>query len=178
VLAVAFAALAWSTARPAPPDPLVLRLLGPLAELASEVQWLRFRAAVRAGEEARGLRLAESALTWNPRANAGWETVASHLVFDLASTAREPELARRRAWFEAGLALLARGRERVERPAALELARGLFLLGKAELDPELAPGGAAELQRRAYEAFEAAAALGEARAAALLPQLRAEVERP
>jgi hypothetical protein len=162
---------------PPPAAPAPLLVLGPFAELAAQVQWLRFQAASRRGEEARALELAESALALDPRATEGWQTLAAHLLFDRASREREPALARRRAWFHAGLAVLARGTERAERPEELELLRALALVAKAEGDPELDPLGASALLRAAAEAFERAGRLGDARAAGLAPQVRSEAER-
>ena len=50
-------------------------------------------------------------------------------------------------------------------------------LGKAESDPELDPRGAAALLSAGAEALERAAALGDARAAELVPQVRADAAR-
>lgn len=175
VVALALASLAWPPPRASAPAPLLL--LGPFAELCAEVQWLRFQAAQRRGEEARALELAESALALDPRASEGWQALAAHLVFDLASREREPDLARRRAAFQAGLAVLARGAERSARPQELELFRGLVLVAKAQHDPELDPRGAPALLRAAAEAFERAAELGDERAAELAAQVRAEAAR-
>lgn len=156
--------------------PVPLLLLGPGAELAAEIQWLRFHSASLHGEEARALELAESALTLAPRANEGWTALAAYLVYDLASREREPELARRRAYFQAGLAVLARGAEAAARPGELELFRALALVGKADGDPELSPEGARGLLREALAAVERAAALGDAQAAELVPQVRDKLE--
>lgn len=139
-------------------------LLAPFAELAAEVQWLRFQSASLRGEEARALELAEKALLLDPASTEGWQTLAAHLALDLASREREPELARRSAWFRAGLEVLRRGSERAEHPGELVLFRGIVLVGKAEGDPELDPGGAAALFTAAAAAFERAAELGVARA--------------
>lgn len=163
---------------PAPrPEPTLLRLAGPFAALAAEVQWLRFHGASRRGEEARALELAESALTLDPRAAEGWKTLAAHLLFDLASREREPDLGRRRAAFEAGCSVARRGAERAQRPEELELFLGLVLADKAARDPELDRGGAAALLEGAAQAFERAARHGDAQAAALAAQLRAESGR-
>jgi len=148
-------------------------LLGPFAALVAEVQWLRFHAASLAGDETRALELAESALALAPADGAGWQTLGAHLVFDLASREREPDLARRRAYFQAGLAILSRGAEQGARAEELEFFRALVLLGKAESDPELHPEGAAGLLREALAACERAAARGHAQAVELVPQLRA-----
>lgn len=173
--ALALASLVWPPPRARTPAPLLV--LGPFAGLCAEVQWLRFQAASRRGEEARALELAESALALDPRASEGWQALAAHLVFDLASREREPELARRRASFRAGLAVLARGAAESDRPRELELYRGLVLAAKAENDPELDPHGAPALLRAAAEAFERAAELGDSRAAELATQVRAEAAR-
>jgi hypothetical protein len=154
-----------------------LLLLGPFAELAAELQWVRFQGASLRGETARALELGESALALAPRTGAGWERLAAHLVYDLASREREPDLARRRAWFEAGLAVLARGVAESEDPAELLVFRALVLATKAASDPELDPGGARELLRAAAAALDEASALGDTRAAALAAQVRAEAER-
>ena len=175
VLALALVSLAGPAPRPAAPAPLLL--LGPFADLWAEIAWLRFQAALRRGEEARALELAESALALDPRSSEGWRMLAGHLVFDLASRERTPDLARRRACFQAGLAVLARGVERSARPEELELFRGLVLLAKAEGDPELDPGGAQALKRSAADAFEHAARLGSEQAKELVPQVRADAER-
>jgi hypothetical protein len=175
VAALALPPLACPTPRQSGPAPVLL--LGPFAELWARVQWLRFQAANRRGEEARALELAESALALDPRASEGWQTLAGHLVFDLAAREREPVLARRQACFQAGLAVLRRGAENCQRPAELELYRGLVLVAKAESDPALDPGGAPALLLAAAEAFERAARLGDERAAELAPQVRAEAGR-
>jgi len=154
------------------PSATPLFLLGPVAPFAAQVQWLRFHAASLRGETPRALELAESALALDPRSSAGWERLAAHLLFDLASREREPALERRRAFFQAGLAVLARGAERAAEPGALEFYRALALIGKAEADPELSQGGAGELYAEALAALERAAARGDARAAELQPQVR------
>jgi hypothetical protein len=175
VAALALAPLACPPPRERAGTPLLV--LGPFAELCAQVQWLRFQAAQRRGEEARALELAESALALDPRASEGWQALAAHLVFDLASREREPELARRRACLQAGLAVLTRGVETCERPHELELFRGLVLVAKAESDPELDPRGAPALLGAAAEAFERAAELGDERAAELALQVRDEAAR-
>jgi len=138
------------------------RLLGPFADLASDVQWIRFRRALIRGDEARALRLAESALALDPRATDGWELLAWHLGFFLASPDREPDLARRRAWFDAALDVAREGARRAEHPAEMHLLRGLLFQTKAQLDPAIAPGGARALWRQAAEAFAEANAAGRA----------------
>jgi len=140
--------------------PRRLLLFGPFLELGAEVQWLRFQSAQHAGDEARALELAESALRLDPVSTEGWATLASHLGLDLASPEREPDLERRRMWFRSALSVLRRGGESARDPAELELQRGLLLLGKAEVDPELDPHGAPALFAAAAEAFTHASTLG------------------
>lgn len=174
VLVVGLGLASWACPAPAPTQPAALRLLGPFAELGAQLQWLRFHAASRRGEEARALELAESALALDPRASEGWQTLAAHLAFDLASREREPRLERRRAWFETSLLVLSRGAERAAQPAEIELFRAVVLLAKAAGDPELDVGGAAALEAAGLAALQRAAELGEPRARALLDQPRAE----
>ena len=177
--AVVLALLLVPLAFPSPPgaEPAALRLMGPFAELAAQVQWLRFHGATRRGEEARAFELAESALTLDPLAPEGWKALAAHLLFDLASREREPDPARRRAAFEAGCQVARRGADRARRPEELELFLGLVLADKAARDPELDPGGATALLAAAARAFEDAARHGDAQATALAAQVRAESER-
>ncbi|MSR60914.1 MAG: hypothetical protein EXS08_00510 [Planctomycetes bacterium] len=170
VLALGVSALCFPDEQRATRTPFLL--LGPFAELAAEVQWLRFHAASLAGDETRALQLAESALELAPTEGAGWQTLGAHLVFDLASKEREPDLARRRAYFQAGLAILRRGAEQSAHAQELEFFRALVLLGKAQSDAEVHPEGAVGLLREALTTCERAAALGHAQAAELVPQLR------
>jgi len=163
----------------APPTPAARRdgLLAPFAALAAELEWVRFHGAAQRGEEARALALAEHALALAPHSTAGWQTLAAHQGYLRGAPSGEPDLARRRAWFEAALATLARGRAQAAQPDELELFRALFLLSRAEQDPELVPGGATELARAARAALESAAQLGNARAAELLRYLDAPPAR-
>ena len=57
----------------------IARLLGPFAELASELQWIRFQRALLRGDEARALRHAETAIALAPHATESWELLAGHL---------------------------------------------------------------------------------------------------
>lgn len=163
----------------APPSPTERRdgLLGPFAALAAELEWVRFQQALERGEEARALALAEHALALAPHSTAGWQMLAAHLGYGRAAPNAEPDLARRRAWFEAALALLERGRARAAHPEELELFRALYLVSRAEQDPELVAGGAPELLARARAALLEAARLGSAQAAELAPYLEATPAR-
>jgi len=152
-------------------------LLGPFTALAAELEWVRFRSALERGQEARALALAEHALVLAPRTTAGWQMLAAHQGYERGSPSSEPELARRRAWFEAALSTLERGRAHAAEPEELELFRALFLLSRAEQDPELLPGGAAALVAQARAALMRAAELGSPRAAELLRYLDARPAR-
>lgn len=132
------------------------RLLGPFAELASDVQWIRFQRALLRGDEARALQHAESALLLAPTRPEGWELLAGHLGFFLASAEREPDLDRRRAWFRAALEVTHTGARQARRPAELHFVRGLLFRTKAELDPEIWPAGRGALWTEAAEAFRQA----------------------
>lgn len=174
---LAAALLALPCALAPAPHARPLGLLAPIAELAAEIQWVRFEGALTRGEEARALALAESALALAPRVGAGWQRLAAHQGYELASRLVEPDVERRRVWLAAAEATLARGREAAARPAELVLFQALLLHSKADLDPELAPGGAEELRARARVALERAAGLGSHEARELLGYLPAPEAR-
>lgn len=159
---VALLALASAFLEPAPREerPVTRPWLGPLAELASSVQWIRFQRAVLRGEEARALALAQSALELAPRSTDGWKCLASHLGLFLASPTRESDLERRRALFRAALETIREGVERAAEPGELHLFFGLLLLNKAELDPSVSPAGEDGLLREAESAFREARRAG------------------
>jgi hypothetical protein len=143
------------------------RLLGPVASLASSVEWVRVDAALRRGEEARAYAMAETALRIDPSDPEGWIFLAHHLIYERASLQREPDAARRAAWIRAGLETLARGERASRDPAALLFERGVALAFLASLaDADRAwPASAEEAWRLAADAFDRAAARGEPRAA-------------
>jgi hypothetical protein len=151
-------------------SPRPLGLLTPFAELAAELQWVRFEGALTRGEEARALALAESALALAPRITAGWKHLAAHQGYELASPLVEPDPALRAAWLASAEATLARGLELVDEPADLALFHALLLHSKAATDPTLAPGGAQEFLARARERMTVAALLGSPEAQALLSE--------
>lgn len=155
------------------PSARALGLIGPVAELAAEVQWVRYEGALTRGEEAHALALAESALALAPRVSAGWQHLAAHLGYDLASRTVEPDPARRRVWLAAAESTLTRGAAAAARPAELLLFHALLLASKADVDPELAPGGKAELLARSRALFEQAAELGSHEAREVLGSHRA-----
>jgi hypothetical protein len=169
-------ALAWVASVLHPPQRhgrTGLVLLGPVAPLLAEVQWLRFQAASLRGHDARALELAEGALALAPERAEGWERLAAHLLFDRASRERQEELADRRTLFQAGMAVLARGIEESRARADLEFFRALAFISKATTDPELDVRGPSGLYGEAVEALERAAAEGDLRAEELLPHVRA-----
>jgi hypothetical protein len=157
---------------PVPPPGIGPRILQPFARLLAELQWLRFQRASLGGENVRALDLAGSALTLDPKDSAGWQTLGTHLVLYLASPEREPELELRRRWLAAGREVFRRGAAEAEDPGSLELALGLVLLVKAEIDPDVHEGGAPALYLEAAEAFERAVALGSESAAGLADYAR------
>lgn len=172
------ALLMLATAAAPPPAPGHGALvLGPVRALASQWSWIRFQRARLAGQGVRALEFAERALDLDPHPPEGWEALADHLALDLASRAREPDLARRRALFEAARTVLHRGQARCDDPAALEHAEGLLCLLKSEQDPELDPEGAAGLRRAALAALDRAAATGHAGARELAALMRADQDR-
>ena len=169
-LAAAFLAPASAPA----PERAVHLWLGPFAELAGTLEWIRFQRARIAGDRERALLAAENALFLRPRATEGWELLAAHLGLHLASQEREPDAATRRAWFEAALEVTRRGEQRAAHPARLMLYRGLLCVTKAEADPDIWPAGAAGLLDEARRAFRAAAEAGHPAAAELVDALREE----
>jgi len=153
---------------------LSLRLLGPASELGRSLQWIRFQRALLRGNQQRALALAESAIALDPAATDGWQLLAAHLGYFLASPEREHDLGRRRMWLQAALAVTRRGAQQADQPEELHLQRGLMLLSKLDLDPEVDPEGPAGLLAGAIEAFREAARLGSAAARELLVDLQAD----
>ena len=174
-VAAALAAISIVASGPVDPEPArepMLRWLGPGAQLARDVQWIRFQRALLDGRREAAIRLAASAVELDPRSTAGWKRLAAHLALYRGSPEREPDIDRRRAWFHAGLATARSGAERAVDPAQLHAWRGLLCVSRAELDPELDPGGAAALFATAADAFDEAARCGDAGAAELASYAR------
>jgi hypothetical protein len=177
-LVVALVALA-----PVPSDPasshagegLLRRLLGPVASLAASAQWVRADLAFREGREELGFARAQTALLLDPGAAEGWNFLAWHQGYDLASPEREPDPSRRLAWLRAGMETAARGERVAREPADLALLQGLMLAKTAAIDPRLAwPGGERGMWRDAAEHFERAGSLGAPLGAALAANARME----
>ena len=152
---LALGLLLVSAASPGPPRRRTW-ILGPLVEVASDVQWVRFQTARHQGRNELALRRAESAISLAPWRSAGWELLVAHLGYFLASPEREPDLARRRAWFRAALDVLDRAISEAENEEELLLLRAVLLLSKTEVDPDVWPAGAEDLRREADEAVRAA----------------------
>ena len=153
----------------------VPRLLGPFANLAASVQWVRVHAARRAGRLELALARAELALRLDPLSPEGWSSLASHLAFDRGSPEREPSPARRRGFLLAGLATAARGEGRSSHPQELAYLRGIILAFGAAPQPDLEwPGGPQALWAEALEHFTRARALGHPHAAAAAEMAREE----
>jgi hypothetical protein len=158
-LAGAYLLFAIDTA-PSKRTPIAHRLLGPLAELASDVQWIRFQRARIHGNTERTLFFAESALTLDPESTAAWELFAQHLALYLSSPHREADPGRRLAWFRAGIEVTRRGKERAAEPARLDFLRGFLLYSKAHLDAAVYPGGKRALLEEALPALRIARQAG------------------
>jgi len=161
LLALGYGVLVRAFAHVTLPTPGPLHdLLGPATELLADVQWIRFTRARLRGEHDRALAFAESALELDPSSTDGWEYLATHLATFHASSEREPELARRDAWFQAGLEVTRRGAKQASDPGRLALTRALLCLNRAQVDPALDPERRDLLLAEARSAAEEARELG------------------
>jgi hypothetical protein len=156
---------------------LAERLLGPIAGLAAGIQWVRVDAALRTGDAPLAYARAETALALAPGDARGWIHLAHHFLFERASLGREPDLAMRRRWVEAGLDVLARGERVAREPGAIALYEGLVLFAFAGIDDAERPyaGSARQALERAARAFERADLAGEREAAELAARTRARI---
>ncbi len=171
VLLVAAAAwLAWFGAARAPaenaPDAsrsLAGRLLGPFAEGIALVEWGRFEAAWRRGDERAAYVHADRALALDPGAAGGWIHLAHHAVYERAAPRREPDARERERWVRTGLDLLERGERAAREPGRVAFKRGVvFLSLAAQADGNRwLPITRREAWTAAAEAFERADAAGE-----------------
>lgn len=184
---VALSTLAWwSTEGCAPAETdagdgaeqrsLAGRLLGPLAGLAADIQWVRAHDALRRGRADLGLARADTALALAPEATGGWLLLARHLAFDRASEEREPDPARRLAWVRAALELARRGEASAREPAELAVWQGLVRVKEADEGDLSWPGGERALLEQAVLDFERAGALGHPDGAALAEGTRRRLE--
>jgi len=146
--------------------PVVRRILGPFASVASGLQWIRVDVASRSGDFARAYARAETALDLDPESPAGWIFLAHHLVFERGSISREPDPTARARWIQAGIATLERGERASREPGDVFFEHGVALafLGSLTDEDRAWPESAASAWDLAARAFEAAAARGTPRA--------------
>lgn len=188
LLALAVAIGVW-TAKHTPPPPersLAERLLGPVAEIAAAVEWVRADAAWARDRIDLYDARAEFALKLAPGDPNGWAYYAHHLVYDRGSPRREfgfgagPDgrLVERGHWIRAGLAVLERGEKVCREPGRLAFRRAIVFLSLAQVDDAERPLPITrqEAWRSAAEAFERAALLGEPLAAEAARGARAEAD--
>jgi len=154
-----------AAAAAAPPSPTG-RLLGPLARVASSIEWLRFAETLHRGDEERAYAIALRALEMSPESAEGWSYLAYHFVFGRGSDLAGETPEARRRWVLAGLDLLREGRLRGAPAAELAFNEASYAITLGILPPEDAPwpGARAELMPRARGALEEAARLGDRRA--------------
>jgi hypothetical protein len=162
----------------APPRALSERLLGPIADLAANVQWVRVDDALRLGRPELAYARAETALSLAPGDPAGWCYLANHFIYERASELREPDRVARARWIQAGLDVLARGEKLARDPGRVAFRRGTFFVYFALLDDsERAwPGTRREAWLEAAAAFDRAALHGEPMAAEAAAKSRLEAE--
>lgn len=142
------------------------RLLGPLARVASSIEWLRFTETLHRGDEERAYAIALRALELSPESAEGWSYLAYHFVFVRGSELEGAGPEERRRWVLAGLDLLREGRTRGAPAADLAFEEAAYALTLGSMDADLAPWpeARAELMPRARAALEEAARLGHRRA--------------
>lgn len=127
----------------------------PLASVASSIEWIRFSAALKAGDEPRAYAIARGAIAVDPSAPEGWKQLAAHFLFERSSRAETSGWEERRAMITAGLGILAEGEPIVTRPQELAYEIGLVAHYFATLEePDLPwPGCRRELLSTARDAF-------------------------
>lgn len=150
----------------APTPSATRRLLGPLARVASSIEWLRFTETLHRGDEERAYAIALRALEMSPESPEGWSYLAYHFVFGRGSDLEGAPAEVRRRWVLAGLDLLREGRARGAPAAELAFTEASFAIALGMLPPDEAPWPSvrAELMPRARGALEEAARLGDRRA--------------
>lgn len=176
--------LAWYSIASAPEETtrsrgtFASRLLGPFAPLAAAIEWGRFDAAARAGDEPRAWRHADRALFLAPEDPGGWTLLAHHAVFERGSPRRSESAIERRRWVEYGIAILERGERESTNPGPVAFKLGIVYLALAHQDEDerTLPLSRRETWTRAAEAFERAADAGEPVAAEAATLARAEAE--
>ncbi len=176
--------LAWYSIASAPEDAkrsrgtFASRLLGPFAPLAAAIEWGRFDAAARAGDEPRAWRHADRALFLAPEDPDGWTFLAHYAVFERGSPRRTESTLERRRWVEYGIAILERGERETANPGPVAFKLGVVYLALAHQSEgeRTLPLSRRETWAHAAEAFERAAAAGEPVAAEAAVLARAEAE--
>ena len=173
---------AWGTIASAPAErkaargTFASRLLGPFAPLAAAIEWSRFDAAARVGDDGRAWKHADRALMLAPEESDGWTFLAHHAVYDRGSPRRTADPAERRRWVEIGLAILARGEREARDPGPIAFKTGVVYISLANQgDGERALSiTGREAWSLAADAFERAADAGEPVAAEAAELARAE----
>jgi hypothetical protein len=164
--ALALALFAWSAreraqdrANDARPAALIERLLGPIASLAANLEWVRVDDALRLGRPDLAYARAELALEIAPGDAEGWIFLAHHFAYERASILREPDRAARTRWVDAALDLLARGEKSAREPGRLAFKRGVIFATLALMDDADRPwpGTRREAWLEAARAFDRAA---------------------
>lgn len=176
--------LAWYSIAAAPDEAkrsrgtFASRLLGPVAPIVAAIEWGRFDAAARAGDEPRAWRHADRALFLAPEDPDGWILLAHYAVFERGSPRRTESVIERRRWVEYGIAILERGERESANPGPVAFKLGVVYLALAHQpgDERSLPLSLRETWTRAAEAFDRAAAAGEPVAAEAATLARAEAE--
>ncbi|MEZ5979235.1 MAG: hypothetical protein R3F34_13560 [Planctomycetota bacterium] len=133
------------------------RLFGPVARLVAALRWVEVREAFDRGEPARAFAVAETALAIDPGATEGWCLLVERQLLTDASSLREPDGARRRAWIESALDTAERGVRSARDPGRVEFTAALGLLVQAtDESPPPWPTGVAGLRNDARRWFERA----------------------
>jgi len=156
------------------------RPLEPIASFVATIYWARADAAFDEGRLDVGLARAERALALDPAPSEGWSWLAGVLVHRFGAPEFENSPAARRAWIEAGLAVLARGEAESREPEELAFHAGLILAFVGSLPGDVLdwPGGARGAWLEAAEHFERAQRLGHPRAEEVAQGAMTEVHWP
>ncbi len=125
---------AGGDAREAAPGGMSSRPRSPLASVASSIEWIRFSAALKAGDEPRAYAIARGAIEMDTASPAGWKQLAGHFLFERSSVDETDGPEERRAMILAGLGILAEGEPVVSRPQELSYEIGLVAHYFATLD--------------------------------------------
>lgn len=183
-LAASAALFAWSLARAAHDGRLARawpeRLLGPIANVAASLQWVRVDDAWNHGRPGLADRRARFALSLAPDDPAGWLYYGRHLVYDRGSATGEAPREERMRWVRAGIDVLERGERECAHPGPIAFGLAVVYLSMTQYEDgeRPCPLTRAEAWRAAAEAFDRAAAAGEplAREAAAAARERAAAD--